>query len=182
MTMTQQFAFIFLIATVSAIPFFNVAADETHEHSESEHTAHHDHPQGKENTEHKDSEKKAEIEASAGGVGPGKAVVEASPVNGMRLSDAAVKTLGLTFQEIETTTIHHVPAQSIVYHQADIGIYRLREGWIKLVDVEIAKKSPTEVTIKTRELKPRDQIAVRGVSLLRVTELDVTTVGGGDHD
>lgn len=178
-----------LILLLGIAPLKWASAEPTHRHSDSEHTTHHDHEDSdrddKDRHEEDAKEKPTEVEPTAGGVGPGKAVLEASPENGMRLSEKAITTLGLKFRKIEKPLPLVIsfsgPTSPIVYHQAETGVYRLRDGWIKLIDVEILKSSPGKVTIQSRELKPGDQFVAEGASLLRVTELDVTS-GGGDHD
>lgn len=106
-------------------------------------------------------------------VGAGKAVVKADEKQGLRLSDAAVRRLGLSFQDMKSTGIHPVPLQSLVHFGDEIGVYRLRGGWFKLVEVRLVGHSPQEARIQSSELKPGDRIVVRGAPFLRATELDV---------
>lgn len=100
-------------------------------------------------------------------VGEGKAIVAADAKTGLKLSEAAAKTLGLKTME----AARRVPASALVYFHDEVGVYRLRGGWYKLVEVEIVSKG-REVVIETDELKPGDRIVVAGAALLRVAELD----------
>jgi hypothetical protein len=80
--------------------------------------------------------------------------VEYSPERGMRISNQALATLGVT----TTPVIAGEPPKQALVHTLDrVAVYRLRDGWFKLVP-------PTE-------LKPGDRIAVQGVGLLRVAEM-----------
>ncbi len=122
-------------------------------------------------------EEAAEISSE---VGPENAVTEANREDGFKLSEAALKTLG-----IETTLARNqfilVPEEAIVSFQAETGVYRFRDGWFKLVEgkAERSGKSMRFSPERQEDLKPGDRVAITGVPLLRVTELD--TFGGSEE-
>lgn len=104
-------------------------------------------------------------------IGPGKAVVAASEKEGIKLSEKAQKTLSLSLTKVSSQSIT-VPVSALISFQDFIAIYRLRDGWYRLVEIE-----PTihgeQATFSSKDLKPDDQLVVSNGGLLRVVELDV---------
>jgi multidrug efflux pump subunit AcrA (membrane-fusion protein) len=123
----------------------------------------------------------AQEEGEGGGakVGPGKAVTEADAKDGMKLSEAAIKRLGIVFQDAARGAVQELPAESLVLSREETAVYRLRGGWIKRVEVRVQARSPKKVTVQSRDLRPGDRIAVAGAPFLRMAELDV--FGSGDE-
>ena len=78
--------------------------------------------------------------------GPTKAVLEASAEHGLKLSDKAVKRLGLKTTRLGADM--RVPPEAVLYFKEEAGIYVSRSGWYKLVEVEVAAKSKRAVTVK----------------------------------
>ena len=118
---------------------------------------------------------RSEEEGEAGGarVGTGKAVTAANERDGMRLSEEAIRKLGLSFSEVKTRIIHPVPLQGLVYFKDEVGVYRVRGGWFKLIEVKVLAKSAQAASIQSSELMPGDRIVVRGAAFLRAAELDI---------
>ena len=133
---------------------------------------------------HEDGKKHAEGEHEESpnpNVGPGKAVEALDHDKGMRLSLKAAAALGVKTAPVAGSDPYRVPASSLVYFQDEIGVYRLRGGWLKLIEIKVAEKSKKDAVIRTREIKPGDRIVVAGTALVRVTELDLSSgdVGHG---
>lgn len=124
----------------------------------------------------------AEEEAGEAKVGPGKAVVAANERDGLRLSEQALRALGLVVQEVKTRDVHAAPAESLVHFRDELGVYRLRDGWFKLLRIKPFDRPGKEVRFRTSELKPGDRIVVRGAAFLRAAELDLASeeVAHGD--
>ena len=106
-------------------------------------------------------------------VGPGKAVLAANAKDGMRLSEAAIKRLGLAFQDAKRGETQEVPPQSLVVSKEETSVYRLRGGWIKRVEVRVISRSARSVKIQSEDFKPGDRVVVSGAPFLRTAELDV---------
>lgn len=103
---------------------------------------------------------------------PEKAVIATSEKDGMKLSDAALKTIEVKTEKISSTEgSFQVPISSLVYSLDRIGIYRQRSQWIKFIPVEILKKHNPS-TIKTTDLQSGDLIIVQGVPLVRAAEME----------
>lgn len=115
-------------------------------------------------------------------VGPGKAVIAADERLGIRLSEKAKTTIGYKLASISATTPLAVPTSSLVYYQNHVGIYVVRDDWNKLVAVQVARKTTSEVVVKSEQIKSGDQIVVSGVALLRAAELDAFAGHGDDED
>ncbi|MBI5246839.1 MAG: hypothetical protein HY923_06625 [Elusimicrobia bacterium] len=99
--------------------------------------------------------------------------VETSPEKGMRLTDAALKTLEVKTEAAGAQRAsYQLPASALVYSQDRIGVYRLREGWFKLIKVTLLGRPGTKASVRTAELKAGDRIVTRGAALLRVAQMD----------
>lgn len=155
---------------------------EDKDHKEPASSAKHsDHEGGDEKHGHKEGEEDEEEEEGAASVGPGKAITAASKQTGIQLSEKAVQTLGLKTTTIESQNIHRLSPKAVVSFQDEMGVYRLRSGWYKLIEIEISSKSAQEIVVKSAELKPGDQIVTEGVGLLRVAELEAFGGSGEGH-
>lgn len=104
-------------------------------------------------------------------IGPRKAVVAANQKQVFKLSEKALKTLELELMPIENSRIL-VPRNALIQFQDFAAIYRLRDGWFRIVEVEPAM-SGERAMFSSKEFKPGDKVVVKNGSLLRVVELDV---------
>lgn len=104
-------------------------------------------------------------------VGPGKAVVAASPEEGIKLSEKAMKTLDLKFLAVNGGQLL-VPQPAFIKFQDFIAIYREREGWFRMVEVEPVFKNG-HALISSKDIKPGDRLVIENGGLLRVVELDI---------
>lgn len=104
-------------------------------------------------------------------VGPGKAVLEASEQQGIKLSDKALNSLKLKLQPVAGSELS-IPKNALIRFQDFLAVYRLRDGWFRLVEIE-PKLYGNQATITSKELKTGDQIVVHNGGLLRVVELDI---------
>lgn len=129
----------------------------------------------------KHDEKGAKEEAANPNVGAGKAVEAIDHDKGMKLSAKAAATLGVKTAPVAGSDPYRVQAASLVFFQDEVGVYRLRDGWLKLIEVQVVEKSKKDAVVRTREMKRGDQIVVAGTALIRVTELDLSSgdVGHG---
>lgn len=123
----------------------------------------------------------SEEEEASSSVGPNKAITAANPKSGLQLSDKATALLGLAFEKISSTKTHRVPASCAVYFQDEVGVYRVRGGWIKLVEIEIKSRTASEIVFDSSEIQPEDTIVNAGVPLLRVAELEAWGGSGEGH-
>lgn len=121
-------------------------------------------------------------EGGAARTGPAKAVLEATAERGMKLSDKALKRLGVQTVRLAGTGPYRISTKALVSSKEEVGVYRLRDGWYKHVDVEVSGKERGSAVIQAKDLRPGDQVAVAGAALLRVAELDVLGGEEVDHD
>lgn len=113
----------------------------------------------------------AQEEPSGIRAGPKMAVVEANRKDGFRLAENAKKVIGVGLKPLGPSP-YKIPLSAIVYYGDRIGVYRLRDGWFKLVEIQKIAELNSETTISSSDLKTSDQIAVEGVALLRVSDMD----------
>ncbi len=109
-------------------------------------------------------------EAEGFRAGPTLAVQEANLKDGFKLSDRAKEVIGVKTKKLGIKPFS-VPQSSIVHYGDKVGVYRYRDGWFKLIEVQIIKKSQA-VEISSSELRDNDEVADQGVALLRVSEMD----------
>lgn len=129
---------------------------------------------------------KKETEPTPSGVGPEKAITHATVKDGLRLSDEAIKTMEIKMVPITVMSAGTVkiPSKSILHYQADSGVYRLREGWFKLIEGKILSRTSSDVIFQSKDSKnltSSDQVVTDGAQLLRLGELNIWS-GGGDAD
>lgn len=122
--------------------------------------------------------------ASEGGanIGKDKAVTEADEDNGFKLSEKASKNLDLKFITLPSPVkpeVFNVPLKAIVQLQDEVGVYVRKSGWIKRVEGKLLQKSKDQVLFQSKDLAAGVEVAVSGVPLLRVTEMEVF---GGSHE
>lgn len=107
----------------------------------------------------------------------GKAVYETSTELGMKLTDKALVNIEVKTMGLISDREAKVPSESLVYFQDYVGVYRLRDGWWKLIKVSIKSKALNFSVIQSNDLKAQDQIVVHGADLMRVSELDAFGAG-----
>lgn len=159
-------------------------AEDPHDHKHGE-VQHHE-----QEAPHKEDRHEEEHEGEAGhdeelssNIGPGFAVTEADHDQGFKLSEKAVKTLGLEWKPVQNAAALTVPSSSLVFSKDEAGVYRVRDGWIKLIEgeVEITGKSARFISQEKSAFRSGDQIVTAGVPLLRVTELDTFSGSEAGH-
>jgi len=91
-----------------------------------------------------------------------QAVLESSPSEGFRLAPQALRTLGIETTPLKQGRIEEIPRSALVYYQDEVGVYRLRDGWFRLVPLDAPE-----------ELRPGDSVATQGAAYLRVTDMSL---------
>ncbi|MBC7397846.1 MAG: hypothetical protein H7333_10430 [Bdellovibrionales bacterium] len=107
-----------------------------------------------------------------------KAITEASKSDGIKLSPKAVVRIGLKTIPYSPAATLTLQSGAIVHSLGITGIYRLRDGWYKLIPVTLLSKGKETMTLKVTDFRNTDQIVTEGVALLRVAEMDA--FGGGE--
>lgn len=113
----------------------------------------------------------AQEETSGIRAGPTLAVLEANLKDGFRLAEKARKVIGLVTKPLGSKP-HMIPPSALVNYGDRVGVYRLRNGWFKLIEIKNNEALKGSVVTSGVELKDDDEIAVEGVALLRVSEMD----------
>lgn len=104
-------------------------------------------------------------------VGPGKAVEAITKDGGFSLSEKAIKTIEVQVRIVDASTFE-IPNDALVFYGVKVGVYRRREGMFHLIPVEIKKKSSSSYLVFSSEVRAKDEVAIAGVNLLRVSEMD----------
>ncbi len=108
---------------------------------------------------------------------PGKAVYETSSEQGMKLTEKALKNIEVKTIKIVSNQDNPLPLDGIVRFQDQVGVYRLRRGWFKLILVQLEKRDGQQVVVRSKDLQPDDEIVIQGAGLLRVAEMDASGSG-----
>jgi len=102
-----------------------------------------------------------------------KAVLEISKTDGFRLSEKATSKIGLATSPIESAPEFTIPENAVVHSLDILAVYRLREGWYKLIPVEVVRKKGAELVVRSPDIKSgSDRVVTRGIALLRATEME----------
>ncbi len=108
------------------------------------------------------------------------AVMKISKGLGFKLSPLAIQTLNLRFAPIhEDSEIHTLSRSALVYYEDDVGVYRRRSGWFKLIKVHVLREAANTVEIQTKDMKTGDDVVVVGAALVHVADIEAT--GPGSH-
>jgi len=100
-----------------------------------------------------------------------KAVRQTQKDGAFKLSSEAIKTIDVKLEVVKQ--LPRLINQSTLVHYGDkVGVFRLREGFFKLVEVKASKSPGYRFVISSEELSPTDEIAVSGVALLRVSQME----------
>lgn len=111
-------------------------------------------------------------EASSGfRAGPNMAVQEASLKEGFKLAEKAKEVIGVKTKTVGAKP-YTIPVEALVYYGDKLGVYRLRNGWFKLIEIQKISKNNKTISLSSSELTEQDQVAITGVALLRVSEMD----------
>ena len=96
--------------------------------------------------------------------------------NGIQLTSEAIKTLGLKTEEAHAEWLSRsaftIPSETLVYYKDQIGVYRLRKSWFKLVPVTVLEDNNKVARIQLQEFEHGDHLVIFGASFLRIAELD----------
>lgn len=111
---------------------------------------------------------------SMGESAPAPAVSESSADKGFRLSPQALKTLEVKTQPVGSGRARlELPAGALVYFQDRVGVFRLRDGWFKFIEVRLPERPASSAKILSIELAAGDQVVTRGAALLRVMQINL---------
>lgn len=124
---------------------------------------------------HKDHEDKgghdhAHEHGSAKAIGVGKAILLVDEVKGFRLSKEAEKTLGIKLKSIYKTKIK-ITKETLVSSKDKKGVYLFRDGYYKFITAKIIKEERKHYRISILKIVSGDKIVIKGVGLLRVTDI-----------
>lgn len=184
----KKFVIAALIITFSSPAQFVGALEERHPERRGVHSELNDHFL----TERSSSSKPAESDShgtatnleSSGKVGPNQAVLAADPNLGIKLSDLSAKTMGLAFVPVHQTGEVLVPRESIVRSEDEVGVYRSRDGWLKLIAGQISSEGDKQrfTATKSSDLRSGDQVATGGVPLIRITDIYIFSAEEGEGE
>ncbi len=101
-----------------------------------------------------------------------KAIEAAQMDKGFRLKERARQALAIQFTPVQAHEVS-VGAGGVVRFQDYIAVYRKRDGWIRMVEVEASPNSDGGLRFSSKDFQPGDEVANQGASALRIIDLDL---------
>lgn len=146
--------------------------EEKHEgHDESEHgksDSHDDHKDEKGESHEGHGDEHGEENPQ---VGPNKGILSANPAEGVQLSPEAEKNFEIQKMKVSNPNNFEIPKTAIVTAGLEVNLYRYRGGFYKRIDFETLNRSGNKISIRSKELKEGDEIAITGLGFLRIVEI-----------
>lgn len=153
--MKNLILFLFILGIYGSLAF---SADD---HKEGEE---HAHAEG----EHAD-EANHDDEESSTTVGPDKGITEKAEA-GFKLSTEAIKTMEIKSVPYAGGNLN-LPVKALVQIKDEKTVFRIRDGWIKRVSVQVLQKGTDSFSITSKSFRDTDQIVTEGVGFLRISEI-----------
>jgi hypothetical protein len=132
-----------------------IEKEETHE-------SEHKHKDG-EQEEHGHGNEHEHGEEENPQVGPNKGILEASESEGIKLGAEAEKNFEIKKIKISNIATQEIPKEAVVTAGIEINLYRYREGFYKRIDFVQVGKNGNKITIRSKDLKAGDEIAITGL-------------------
>lgn len=104
-------------------------------------------------------------------IGPGKGIVSASEEEGFQISPEAEKNFEIKRFKVPASAQFEIPKSAVVTAGTEVNLYRYRDSHYKRVDFVFVSKADKSVVVKSKDLKPGDEIVVLGTGLLRIAEI-----------
>ena len=139
----------------------------------------HQHEQASSGQDHAEEHHEEVAEEGSINVGPDKGVISFDEHDGFVLSKEALANFEIKSVILKGKEPWSLPTASLLLTGDEKNMYRLRENAFKRIDIQIVRKEPSVVQIKSKDLQAGDSIVIQGVGFLRVAELDVTSGESG---
>jgi hypothetical protein len=157
--------FIFVVLQFSLWASFSLASDD---HPKNSHN-HEEHNEGEDEHTKKGHDEHEEEEEISAVVGPDKGILQKGEA-GFKLSPEAFSTMALKISDYSGGTFT-LPSKAVVQIKNEKTVFRLRDGWLKRVAVEIVQKNNDSLIISSTKFRNGDQIVTEGSGFLRIAEI-----------
>lgn len=104
-------------------------------------------------------------------VGPNKGILAASEDEGIKLSPEAEKNFEIQKLKITAASSFEIPKDAVVTAGLEVNLYRYRAGFYKRIDFDLLSRSGNKISIRSKDLKSGDEIAITGLGFLRIAEI-----------
>ncbi|MGE4108435.1 MAG: hypothetical protein AB7F66_14610 [Bacteriovoracia bacterium] len=101
-----------------------------------------------------------------------KAIEGAELEKGFRLRAQAAESLGVRFTLVGASQLVAEPG-GIVRFQDFTAVYRRRDGWVRMVEIEGAESADGKIHFSSKDFSAGDEIAIQGAPALRVIDMDL---------
>lgn len=172
--MNNAFTKLILVISILTSPL-SVFSSEGHDGEHEEEAGHKDEPKDEHKDdhegEHKDESADNHDEVSSS-IGPDKGITEKGD-HGLKLSSEAIKVMEIRMQAWTVGGVL-IDRMTMVFVKDEKSVFRVRDGWIKRVPVQVLKRTGSSFFINSSELKDGDQIVNHGTGFLRIAEVFAT--------
>lgn len=138
-------------------------SEHAHDDEDSDGHAHHDDHDEEENAS----------------VGPDKGILEIDEDLGFKLSPEATKNFDLQVQKLSGQGPWSVSRSSLLHSGEEVNVFRRRQGFYKRIDFKEVRRTATEITLSSVDLRNGDELVVAGLGFLRIAEMAAS--GGVAH-
>ncbi len=107
---------------------------------------------------------------SSKAIGEGKAIEKVSEEEGFRLSEGAIKALGIKFQDFQSDQVE-IHKDALVASGDFKGVFRFRDNYFKLIEISLLEDKEDTYLIKLSKFQLGDKLIISGVNLLRVADI-----------
>ncbi len=146
----------------------NHDGDDHHEKPSKDEHDHHG--ENERNSKDKGHDEHGEHSEENAQVGADKGILEASESEGIKLSPEAEKNFLISRIKV-TDKLIKLPKRAIVTTLSERNIFRYRTGFYKRIDFVEISRNLEDVTIRSDELKPGDELVIQGLGFLRTAEI-----------
>ncbi|EQC46036.1 hypothetical protein [Bacteriovorax sp. Seq25_V] len=174
-----------------------VKQKQAKEKKHDKHDDHNNHDDHDDNDEHDDHDKKGANDAHddhddhdkkgahddhehEDKTGKNKAIQDVSEEKGFKLSNEAISSLKIELKTVTSKNIE-ISKSSLVQTKDKEGVYIYRNGYFKFHLIEAKEAHENKINIKIKNFQFGDQIVIKGIELLRVSDVFSTDKANYGH-
>lgn len=100
-----------------------------------------------------------------------KAITDVSSKKGIKLSAKAKNNIGFKTIKLGLKTPFEVPGSCIVHSKDKVGVYRIKDEWIKFEIIKVISQN-TSTVVFSGPFTSGEEIVSEGAPLVRVSEME----------
>lgn len=109
----------------------------------------------------------------------GKGITAFDKHDGFKLSPESQKRMKFAYKKVDVAGSITIPKDALVLALNEVHVYTHVNEFFKAIDVKIASKTKDSYSLSSPLLKAGHEVVVKGVSFLRVIDMDLSI---GEHE